>query len=165
MGGSNSSENLVQLTAREHFLCHLLLTKITDGKNRSRMIFALWGMRRRNKFQGTRIISNRTYEYLQKILSKETSKMNSGTFEERFGKARADELKEKFRQRKSRPSPDLEERKEMSERMKRAHQTDPWKRHFQYNQPEKKTCPICSKTMDLGNFSRHGHGLDCKQSS
>ena len=164
MGGSNSHENLVRLSAREHFICHLLLTKMTTGEDRSRMVFALWGMRRRNKFQNERIISNRTYEYLQKLLSAETSKMNSGTFESRFGKERAEELKQKFRQRKPRPSPNMEERQDMSERMKRAHQTNPWKRHFQFKQPEKKTCPICSKTMDLGNFSRHGHGPNCKQS-
>ena len=28
LGGSNNKENLVELTAREHFLCHKLLTKI-----------------------------------------------------------------------------------------------------------------------------------------
>ena len=34
LGGSNDDENLVRLTAREHFICHLLLTKIyTKGSN------------------------------------------------------------------------------------------------------------------------------------
>lgn len=34
LGGSNNKENIVDLTAREHFICHLLLTKMTDGKNK-----------------------------------------------------------------------------------------------------------------------------------
>jgi len=31
-GGSNDKENLVAITAREHFICHLLLTKL-DSMN------------------------------------------------------------------------------------------------------------------------------------
>lgn len=41
LGGSNSSTNLVSLTAREHFLCHWMLTKMTTGKAKQSMIFAL----------------------------------------------------------------------------------------------------------------------------
>ena len=40
-GGSNSKENIVRLTAREHFIAHLLLTKITTGENLRKMQFAL----------------------------------------------------------------------------------------------------------------------------
>jgi hypothetical protein len=31
LGGSNKKDNLALLTAREHFICHLLLTKMTSG--------------------------------------------------------------------------------------------------------------------------------------
>lgn len=44
LGGNNDPSNIVRLTAREHLLCHRLLTKITVGKTRSKMIFALWRM-------------------------------------------------------------------------------------------------------------------------
>lgn len=37
LGGSNSKNNLVKLTAREHFICHLLLTKMTNGDNKMKM--------------------------------------------------------------------------------------------------------------------------------
>lgn len=40
-GGSNKKENLVRLTAREHYICHLLLTKMVSGKYKAKMIFAL----------------------------------------------------------------------------------------------------------------------------
>ena len=40
LGGDDYSENLVLLTAREHFIAHKLLTKIyPDNK---KLIFALW---------------------------------------------------------------------------------------------------------------------------
>lgn len=32
LGGTDEESNLVKLTAREHFVCHLLLTKFTEGK-------------------------------------------------------------------------------------------------------------------------------------
>lgn len=40
-GGSNASDNLVNLTAREHFICHMLLPKMTSGKNKRSMLYAL----------------------------------------------------------------------------------------------------------------------------
>lgn len=33
IGGTNKKENLVKLTYREHYLCHLLLTKMLEDKN------------------------------------------------------------------------------------------------------------------------------------
>lgn len=42
LGGSNSKENLVTLTAREHYLCHLLLPKMTVGIAKQSMWHALW---------------------------------------------------------------------------------------------------------------------------
>lgn len=41
LGGTNASINLVSLTAREHFLCHWMLTKMTTGKEKQSMVFAL----------------------------------------------------------------------------------------------------------------------------
>lgn len=44
LGGSNDPENLVRLTAREHYICHHLLCYMTTGKSRSKMINAFWMM-------------------------------------------------------------------------------------------------------------------------
>ena len=41
MGGSNDSENIVKLTAREHFICHHLLTKMVQGTAKRSMYRAL----------------------------------------------------------------------------------------------------------------------------
>lgn len=43
-GGGDDPANLVDLTYREHFLIHWLLTKIYYRKNRSKLIFALHAM-------------------------------------------------------------------------------------------------------------------------
>ena len=37
LGGSNEVSNLVKLTAKEHFICHMLLPKMTsESKNKRR---------------------------------------------------------------------------------------------------------------------------------
>jgi hypothetical protein len=51
LGGSNDKDNLVELTAREHFICHWLLVKMTEGDDRSKMLYALKGMKAENKHQ------------------------------------------------------------------------------------------------------------------
>ena len=44
LGGNNSKKNLVDLTFREHFLVHWLLTKMTDGNTKRKMMKALHKM-------------------------------------------------------------------------------------------------------------------------
>jgi hypothetical protein len=44
LGGGNDKSNLVRLTAREHFICHLLLPKFTEGNNQIKMFHAAWRM-------------------------------------------------------------------------------------------------------------------------
>lgn len=62
LGGKNTIENLVSLTAREHFICHRLLTKITSGEDRYKMLHAAW--RCANTSSGR--INSRTYEIVKK---------------------------------------------------------------------------------------------------
>lgn len=63
LGGTNEDNNLVSLTAREHFICHLLLTKMVNGQDKYKMIHAAMFMAN-HPIQ--RKISSRTYEYLRK---------------------------------------------------------------------------------------------------
>lgn len=71
LGGTDDVHNLVELTAREHFICHWLLTKITTGEDRAKMIYALNGMKRSNKFaqRYETKITARVYEKLKKEFS------------------------------------------------------------------------------------------------
>lgn len=67
MGGSDNKENLVELTAREHFLCHWLLVRIYP-KNQ-KLIHAFWFMCKcRSKGQEERYIpSSRTYQEAKEL--------------------------------------------------------------------------------------------------
>jgi hypothetical protein len=40
--GGGGGENLVLLTPREHYICHLLLVRMTEGTARSKMVYALF---------------------------------------------------------------------------------------------------------------------------
>lgn len=61
LGGDNNQQNLVSLTPREHFVCHLLLTKFTESTNKSKMITAAFTMVHRNDEK----INSKLYETLR----------------------------------------------------------------------------------------------------
>jgi hypothetical protein len=70
LGGSNNTKNLVVLTAREHFICHLLLPKMTAGKDKYKMVFALQAMVfLNNDHQHRYKVTNRVYETLKRQVS------------------------------------------------------------------------------------------------
>lgn len=80
MGGSNSKSNLVKLTGREHFVCHWLLTKMTTGENRKKMIHALWSFTRKSKNQNREKITGRKYERIRQQVSQMLSESRKGIF-------------------------------------------------------------------------------------
>ena len=80
LGGSNSKDNLVALTAREHFVCHLLLTKMTEADARSKMAMAVFYLTGRGKAkERNNVIKNsRLYENLRKEHALCVSKQKKG---------------------------------------------------------------------------------------
>ena len=67
LGGKNSIKNIARVTPREHFVCHLLLTKMTTGNNLYKMKHALsMLMNVKNIGNGRYIPSSRIYEYVKK---------------------------------------------------------------------------------------------------
>ena len=92
LGGNNDKENLVKLTAREHFICHWLLIKMYDKGTveRNKMLCALWRMQSQPTKDKYRYINSRTYEYLRiefaKIVSKANSINQQGNKNSQFGK-------------------------------------------------------------------------------
>jgi hypothetical protein len=80
LGGSNNNNNLVELTAREHFICHLLLTKMTTGNNRNKMISAVFFLTGRGKATGRANIikSSRLYSKLKEEHAKYVSSVKKG---------------------------------------------------------------------------------------
>ena len=70
LGGSNDASNLVILTAKEHFICHLLLPKFTTGNDRHKMIYALNGMCNvKRDYQNRYTPSSRTYAIARRDFS------------------------------------------------------------------------------------------------
>lgn len=68
LGGTNKKDNLVSLTPREHFICHLLLTKMTLGNDRYKMIYALHMITNvKNIGSGRYSPTARTYDYAKKL--------------------------------------------------------------------------------------------------
>lgn len=66
LGGNNRKENLVNLSAREHFICHRLLVKMLNGDAKNKMIYALWRMSVNGAHCQKRFKPNaRTYELIR----------------------------------------------------------------------------------------------------
>lgn len=79
LGGDNSQDNLVRLTAREHFVCHLLLTRITQGQDKRKMISAVFYLTGRGKSNRNNCFKrSRLYENLKKQHSANVSKQKKG---------------------------------------------------------------------------------------
>lgn len=70
LGGTNKSDNLVLLTAREHFIAHKLLCKIYP--NNDKLKYALWAMMNLNNKNQQRMykISSREYDQIRSEYSK-----------------------------------------------------------------------------------------------
>jgi hypothetical protein len=79
LGGDNSQDNLVALTAREHFICHLLLTKITEGEARNKMLCAVFYLTGRGASKRNNVIKNsKLYQKLKEDHAKAVSKQKKG---------------------------------------------------------------------------------------
>lgn len=62
LGGLDESSNIVNLTPREHFVAHHLLTKMLDGEDKMKMCFALHTFFHFNKFRRLNFTA-RQYEF------------------------------------------------------------------------------------------------------
>ena len=79
LGGDNNKDNLVDLSAREHFICHLLLTKMVLGKMKRQMSFALWSMCNRHHTDKKNIYYNsRIFELARKEFIKANKILHTG---------------------------------------------------------------------------------------
>lgn len=134
LGGSNDKDNLVELTAREHFICHWLLIKMTEGEDRSKMIYALQGMKAENRYQQryhTKITARVYEKYRIEHAENHSKKMkgrkawNKGLILE--GKE-LEEHRERTRNRKIDPIKQAEGQRKRVEKIKGQKRTDETKR-------------------------------------
>ncbi|HET8688756.1 MAG TPA: HNH endonuclease signature motif containing protein [Methanosarcina sp.] len=173
LGGDNSKENLVDLTAREHFICHWLLTKMVAGDNKRKMSYALHAMLNlkldvryknsiayeKNKIETSRyksiarkgkLVGKENYNFGNKWTEEQRTKMSEFRKGKNFRSdfTYSEESKIKMRESaKQRWTP--EERAKFSE--------------LRRNNMHEFTCSHCGKTgKGKSNFNRW-HGDNCKQ--
>jgi hypothetical protein len=87
LGGTDDADNLVDLTAREHFVCHWLLVKMNSGEDRAKMVYALRMMRAEKSGQQrykTKITA-RVYETIKQEYALMQSTKVSGKNNPMFG--------------------------------------------------------------------------------
>jgi hypothetical protein len=191
LNGSDDKENLVNLTAREHFICHLLLTKIVEGKERNKMVHALWRMTvnghpKQDRYKTT----SRIYEIARKMYVNEVKGrvMSDATKQKlrnaNLGKKLSDEAREKMSKSRKGKTYDkiysegkieeLKLRKSLSMKGKNAgkqsrlgklHTDDTYKKMSETQKLNRikmrVVCEHCGKDVDKPNYSR-SHGSKCK---
>jgi hypothetical protein len=95
LGGNNSPENLVKLTAREHFIAHLLLAKIYGGP----LLVAVMIMTGRAK-------NSKEYKKIKELYSKEFSGSGNPFYGKKHSEKTIKHLSEKRKSRREMPRTD-----------------------------------------------------------
>lgn len=93
MGGSDRKDNLVKLTAKQHYLAHWLLYKIYKT---SSLVHAWHSMSRIGTGQEKRLINSKLFEYCKKERSKILSENSKGERNNFYGKTHTEETKKKL---------------------------------------------------------------------
>ena len=116
IGGTDDDANLVKLTAREHFICHLLLTKMLIGEQKQKMSYALHcmlEMKRDYQFRYSQC-NSRLYEYCKTLYSKAVSETRKAY----AGWKHSEETKNKIRESNRNKIISLEQRQKISNSLK-----------------------------------------------
>jgi hypothetical protein len=173
LGGSNHIDNIAILTAREHFICHWLLVKMTSGKERGKMVFALRMMKAKSS-KHRRYESNitaRVYESIKVEYSLFMSQTHSEKIPWNKGIKQTPEHNKKISMALKGKKHTEEHRKKNSESKKGRIGTFTNRTHSQKTkillrdlntgaQPVV-TCPHCGKSGGRSNMSRY-HFAKCK---
>jgi len=182
LGGNNSKENLVDLTGKEHFLCHLLLTKMIP--NNKSLIYAAWGMANlSNPLQHRYKVTGRIYEMLRKefqIKKSQDTRYNNPMHDPKIrkkheesiykrGKTKgntgqkrgpiSDRLREVLRE-KTLEMMTLSRREQI--RQQQLNRSDELKQKYAIAHAPQISCINCKKLLRPGPFWRW-HGEKCKQ--
>lgn len=97
MGGSDEKENLVRLTAREHYICHWLLYLIYPNDKKIKHAFWMMCNTKSNNQNRAYAISSRYYESVKKEISEMKSNVMKGRGNHNFGKPVSEERKKKWK--------------------------------------------------------------------
>jgi hypothetical protein len=78
MGGKDTPDNIVILTAKEHFLAHLLLHRIHRNKKTSFALFAMCNFKNKSTQGKNRVFSAKSYEFAKNEFCKFLSDSQTG---------------------------------------------------------------------------------------
>jgi hypothetical protein len=92
IGGSNAKSNIAVLTAREHFICHRLLVKMTNGPTKRKMMLALLKMCQVSGTHERYTPTSRTFE----LIRKQCSEAVKGSNNPNYGRKHSPEVRAKI---------------------------------------------------------------------
>lgn len=167
LGGSNAKDNLVVLTAREHFICHWLLTKMTESLAKTKMAKAFMLMQAQSNNQQRYTFNSRAYNTVRCMISEATKGTRTGKDNYNYGNRWTEEQRAKMRGHTRNvglirgPVANVENMRIAALNRwtedEKAKKRDWWannKYHF--------TCPHCGKTgTGKSNYNRW-HGSNCR---
>jgi ribosomal protein L9 len=96
LGGTDTANNLVSLTAKEHYMCHLLLPKMLEGESKYKMLCAILRMAHSNQKQRVKV-NSRVYERVKIEKAAMQSVMRKGERNPFYGKTHTPEVIEKIK--------------------------------------------------------------------
>jgi NUMOD3 motif len=168
LNGNDNDENLVLLTAKEHYVCHKLLTYIYKGNRKIALAFQYMTINKRGY-----PISSRDYAYARELIvsipiSEETrQKMKNRVFTEEHRKhmseAGSGEKNSMFGLHgKDNPNFGSKRSYESRQKMKgRVKLPEEILAIIESNKRMRKLCPYCNKSIDHRNYKKW-HGDNCK---
>jgi len=166
LGGSNNSNNLVVLTAKEHFVCHLLLTKMVISFHRRSMAYALLNLRNAKNKHQQRLSNSKEYKVVREIFNsteiKESTRQKLSQIHKGVKKSPEHVKKMSVNAKRQIRLPKSEESKNTTRQslMGKNKGNKAWNTGIK--RPDLVTCVYCKKTMATANFYQWHNGK-CNQ--
>ena len=148
MGGNNTKQNLIKLTARQHFICHWMLWKAYRNKQ---MAHAFWLMQNRTQYSKC---NSKIYAELKEFQSLKM-KENNPQLREDVRKKNSEARK------KNNPMKSGDSRKALSKSLKHRYKTIGHPCSGKEWVQQNITCPHCNKQGGVSNMKRY-HLDNCK---
>ena len=164
MGGADTDDNLVYLTGKEHYIAHLLLTKITEGEAKASMVCAWNFMSNLDVKYGKKHITSRLYSVLREEHAVNHSEINKG-------KTLSEETKRKLSEANKGKTLSEETKRKMSEANKGKNNPSYGKKLSEEHRRKiseakkaapKHPCRYCGKKMSAPRLSQW-HNDNCKE--